>query len=110
MIRKTHIALISALLLGASATVALAAKPLENDAMAINNAKVSLTQAIATAEQHAGGKAVKAELDHGKKGSRYEVEVANGGKVFDVQIDDQTGAVLASVEDKADHDHDDEQD
>lgn len=83
----------------------------ENDAMAISQAKIALVQAIQAAEQHANGKAAKAEFEHGRKGTYYEVEVvSSANQVFDVRVDANTGAVISSVLDKADggHDRDDD--
>lgn len=68
----------------------------------IGNAKVSITQAIAAAEQHASGKAAKAEFDKSRHGWVYEVEVVSGTKVFDVVVDAASGAVLSSTEDEHD--------
>jgi len=76
---------------------------MENDALDIAKSKVSLTQAVATAEQHAGGKATRAEFEHEKGSWTFDVEVVSGAKVFDVRIDADNGAVLSSQEDKADH-------
>ena len=92
---------------------AFAAKPGENDAMVINQAKVPIAQAISAAEKAHGGKATKAELE---QGLIYEVEVVAGAKVFDVKVDADKGSVLSSTEDKSDHnngrdeDHDDDRD
>lgn len=74
----------------------------ENDALAAANARVSLTQAITAAEQHAAGKATKAEFEYGQQGPIYEVEVVSGSKVFDVRVDADKGAVISSREDKLD--------
>ena len=106
---KTSIAIVSALLLATTAT-AFAAKSNGSEAAAIASAKISLVQAITTAEQHANGKAVKADLESGKKGVVYEVEVVSGAKTMDVEVDAQSGVVLASVEDQADQDGDDDHD
>lgn len=95
--------------ISAAGTVAYAANgTMENDAMAITNAHTSLTQAIATAEQHLNGKAVHAEFENSKHGWIYEVEVVAGTKVFDVKIDADKGTVISSAEDKAERndDHD----
>lgn len=84
-------------------TVAYAAnRGMENDAMAIVNAKTSLVQAVTAAEQHANGKATHAEYEHSKQGWIYEVEVVSGAKVFDVKVDADKGTVISSAEDKAD--------
>ena len=81
---------------------------MENDALAISNAKISLTQAIATAEQQTGGKATSAEFEHEQGRWLAAVEVVKGGVVFDVSIDAERGAILSSKEGKADHhEHDD---
>ena len=70
--------------------------------VAAAGAKVSLTQAISVAEQHAAGKATKAEFERGKQGPLYEVQVVSGSKVYDVRVDAEQGTVLASREDKLD--------
>jgi uncharacterized membrane protein YkoI len=76
--------------------------------MAIGQAKTTLIQAIAAAEQQVAGKATKAEYEQSKQhGWIYDVEVVNGPKVFDVKVDPQAGTVIASTVDKADH-HSDE--
>lgn len=90
---------------------AYAGKGMEEDVLAIGSAKISLVQAIATAEQHVHGKASRAEYEHARQGARYEVEVVSGAKVFDVRIDAAQGTVLSSTEDHADHDdHEDHDD
>lgn len=74
-----------------------------NDAVGMDQAKMSLSQAISAAEEHVGGKASRAEFEHNKKnGVVYEVEVVNGTKVHDVKIDAQNGSVISSVEDTED--------
>ena len=94
----------------ASCALAYAANTTQtNDAIANSTAKVSLIQAIGIAEQHVGGKAVRAKLEHSKRrGAAYEVEVAQGTKAFDVRIDPDKGSVISSVEDKADAEDDDD--
>ncbi|MGB7755544.1 MAG: PepSY domain-containing protein [Salinisphaera sp.] len=89
-----------------AATAAYASTGNENDAVAITNAKISLSQAVQTAEQHAHGRASSAEYENTSQGWAYDVEVVNGQKVFDVKIDAQDGSVLASSPDHADHDDD----
>ncbi len=85
----------------------------QNDATAVTQPNISLTQAISAAEQHAKGKASKAEYERGAKRDQwvYDVEIVAGAKVFDVKVDPGTGAVLSSTEDKIDsddeHDHKD---
>ncbi len=79
----------------------------ENDAVAIAAAKIDLTQAIAAAEQHVGGKAAKAEYERSKGQWVFEVEVVKGQTVMDVKVDPANGKVIAATEDKVDHDDDD---
>ena len=83
----------------------------QNDAAAVAQAAISLTQAIGAAEQHANGKASKAEYERTSKRGQwvYDVEVVAGAKVFDVKVDPGTGAVLSSTEDKTDNDDEHDQ-
>ena len=91
----------------AGSTVAYAASHgMENDAASITKAKIPLTQAVTVAEQHASGKAARAEYENSKNGWVYDVEVVNGAKVFDVNVDADKGTIVSSVEDKADRDDD----
>ena len=93
--------------IAAAVTVAYAAQGgMENDAMAITKAKIPLAQAVTTAEQHANGKASRAEYENSKQGWVYDVEVVSGAKVFDVKVDAEKGTVISSAEDKADRDDD----
>jgi uncharacterized membrane protein YkoI len=82
----------------------------ENDALDLSTAKIGLTQAIAAAEQHTGGKAAKAELEKSKSGLVFDVEVVKDGKVLDVAVDAGSGKVLSATEDKADHDDENDKD
>jgi uncharacterized membrane protein YkoI len=110
MKRKFHLAALAAV--GAIAIGgAFAAKPMENDALAITQAKIPMTQAVTAAEQHVNGKAARAEYEQTKADWVYDVEVISGAKVFDVKVDGDKGTIISSAEDKADHDDDhDEQD
>lgn len=74
-----------------------------NDAITdLASARVNLTQAIAVAEQHAGGTATKAELEHERGVLAYEVEVVSGQKVTEVKVAANDGTVLASKADDND--------
>ena len=77
-----------------------------NDAAALAQAKISLSQAIAAAEQKVSGKAVRAELEDENGTFVYGVEVVNGGKSTDVKVDIGTGAILSAQADQADHEGD----
>ena len=81
---------------------AYAAKSSENDALAINQAKIPIAQAISIVEKQHNGKASQAEFEHSKQGAIYEVEVVAGAKVFDVKVDADKGTILSSAEDLAD--------
>lgn len=108
MYRYTKLSLL-ALAMAATGAAAYAAKEgIENDALAIAQARVPLSQAVTAAEQHANGKASRAEYEHSKQGWVYEVEVVSGAKVFDVRIDADKGTVISSAEDKADHEDEDD--
>ena len=87
MYRYTKLSLL-AIAIATTGAVAYAAKGgMENDALAITKAKIPLTQAVTVAEQHANGKASRAEYENSKQGWVYDVEVVSGAKVFDVRVD-----------------------
>lgn len=109
--RKSTLALAALVLTSAAAGVSVyAARQSGNDARTIPNARFSLSQAVATAEQHVGGTASKAEVEQHAGKAVYDVEVVKGPQVFDVKISPEQGTVIASTEDKADHDDHDQQD
>jgi uncharacterized membrane protein YkoI len=84
---------------------------MEDDALAIANAKIGLAQAVAAAEQHVGGKAAKAEFEQARGGQWvFDVEVVKDRTVMDVAIDATTGKVLSAVADKSDHDDENDKD
>jgi uncharacterized membrane protein YkoI len=74
----------------------------ENDASSIEDAKIGMAQAVTTAEQHVGGKAVHAEYEHHKDQSTFDVEVVKDKKIMKVKVDPTSGKVISSVEDKDD--------
>ena len=103
MTRHSRLSLL-AVALAVVGTAAYAAKSTENDALTIATAKIPLVQAVTTAEQHANGKATRAEYEQSRQGRVYDVEVVNGAKVFDVRVDADKGTVISSAEDTADRD------
>lgn len=105
MFRHIKIAVLT-LALAAVGAAAYAAKTVENDALAVSQAKISMVQAITAAEQRANGKASHAEYEQTKSGWAYDVEIVSGNKVFDVRVDANSGNVISSSEDKADRDDD----
>lgn len=81
-----------------------------NDAMvALAQARISLTQAIATAEQHAGGRASRAELQNENGRLVYGVEVADNAKTTDVKVDATDGSVVSAQVDQADQESENSQ-
>ena len=66
------------------------------DTAALAGMKVTLAQAIATAEQQAGGRAVGADVSREKGATRIAVEVAGPQGVKTVLVDPQTGQVTAT--------------
>jgi uncharacterized membrane protein YkoI len=61
------------------------------------NAKTSLAQAIAAAEQQSGGKAIDAGLENENGAMAFAVDVAKDNIVQKVLVDLQTGKVLKMV-------------
>lgn len=101
--------IISASLIGVAALAgtAFATTNVENDALAVTGAKVSLTQAVTIAEQHLKGRAASAEFEQSSGRLLYEVEVVAGPKVFEVEVDGMTGKVGKISEDSNDSDKED---
>lgn len=106
MYRYTKLSLFAIAIATAGAVAYASMGDKENDALAITQAKIPLAQAVTIAEQHAKGKASRAEYENTKQGWVYDVEVVSGAKVFDVRVDAGKGTVISSEEDKADRDDD----
>ncbi len=68
----------------------------KRDAAALATLKITLTQAIATAEQQIGGRAVGADVSQDRGATRIAVEVAGPQGVKTVLVDGQTGQVTAT--------------
>jgi uncharacterized membrane protein YkoI len=66
----------------------------QNEISAVLNAKTSLAQAIAAAEQHTGGKAVGAGIQDQDGALAYEIEIANGDTVQQVLVELDSGKVI----------------
>lgn len=77
---------------------------MENDAVIdLAKAKISLGQAVSTAETHAAGKATRAELEGERRTVVFNVQVVTGdNKVIDVRVDALDGKVLHSRQDHSD--------
>ncbi len=106
MNRYSKFSLLAVAMATAGTVVYATAGNMENDAMAVAKAKIPLAQAVTVAEQHANGRAARAEYEQSKQGWVYDVEVVSGSKVFDVRVDADKGTVISSAEDKADRDDD----
>lgn len=99
MTKKTiaSLALAGLLAAGAVAGTAMAAdRDGDQEAKALQGAKVSLTQAIATAEQQTGGRAYDAGVDVKDGQTRIVVETNGPKGVQTVAVDAQSGQVVAS--------------
>ena len=95
--RIATLALAGLLATGAVAGTAVAAAGSEDrEATALQGAKVSLTQAIATAERQTGGKAYDAGVDVKGGQTRIVVETNGPKGVQTVSIDAQSGQVVGS--------------
>ena len=100
--------IVGTLLVMATGTMAASAAPGNNERgtpIDFSKAPVTMSQAIATAEQQAGGRATRAKLENEKGKLLYEVKVAGKDKATEVQIDAQDGKVLATNAAKHDHKH-----
>ena len=107
MIRTMAIpaALAAFVVLGPMAGFAVAAEHEDRaETSALQHAKVSLTDAIRTAEQRVNGKAIDAGLDHQNGNLRYEVEVLKDGAVQKMMVDAQSGQVMTASADQANED------
>jgi uncharacterized membrane protein YkoI len=72
-----------------------------NDAITdLANARMTLVQAVAIAEQHVGGRASHAELENENGRLVYAVEVSNNTGTIDVKVDASDGTVVSA---QADH-------
>lgn len=89
-------ALAGVLVLGLSGAALAKDNQDQSDAATMAAAKVSLSQAIITAEQHAKGKAFDAGVDNQNGTARISVEVAGSQGVQTVLIDPATGAVVGT--------------
>jgi uncharacterized membrane protein YkoI len=73
-----------------------------DEALALAKTKINLTQAIAAAEQHLQGKAIRAELEDENGTFVYGVEVAEGNSVKDVKVSALDGKILSVQADRED--------
>src|ERR1700704_6440282 len=92
--------IVGTLLVMATGTMAASAAPGNNEQRGtpidFSKAPVTMSQAIATAEQQAGGRATRAKLENEKGKLLYEIKVAGKDKTTEVKVDAQDGKVLAA--------------
>ena len=102
--RNLVLAIAAIAVIGAGVTAYAAGEGAENDAIAdLAKAKISLNNAVATAEAQSGGKATRAELESEKGNIAFEIEVVKPDKrVLDIKVDAVSGKVISSQEDKRD--------
>jgi uncharacterized membrane protein YkoI len=79
-----------------SAGSALADK---DEAQAMSKAKISLVEAIQSAEQSQGGVALEAGIDDDSFKPEYEVTILREDRQYDVREDAVSGAIIDSLED-----------
>ncbi len=86
----------------------------DDEVAAMLQAKVTLTEAIGTAEKEAGGRAINAGIDDNGGTLLIRVVVARSDSVRKVLIDAQTGSVVKMTakndEEEEDEDHEDDED
>jgi uncharacterized membrane protein YkoI len=98
--------ILGTLLAAATATTVAFAEPAKSEQhgtpVDFSKVQVAMSQAIATAEQQAGGRATKAKLENERGKLLYEVTVTGKDRATEVKIDAQDGKVLGT---EAAHDH-----
>lgn len=109
---KTYVATVVALSVCGVIGSSYAAMEKDNDTLPVTSAKVSLVQAITTAEKYVGGVASRAEYEQEKGQGVFEIEVVKGTSVMDVLVNASNGQVIAARDDKPDsaNDRDDDDD
>ena len=92
---------LAALFIGSTATAGLAMADIE-DARALSEASISLTDAIEAAEAHTSGQAYEAQVEDDSFSSEFEVKVVAENKVWEVRVNGETGEVISAREDHDD--------
>ncbi|MGX9934920.1 PepSY domain-containing protein [Advenella kashmirensis] len=72
----------------------------QQEAQAINEAKVTLAQAVQTAESETGAKAVEVDFDRENNVWSYEVTTLKPGTKYELVIDANTGKVISRKEEQ----------
>ncbi|WP_084419840.1 PepSY domain-containing protein [Henriciella litoralis] len=92
---------LTALFIGGTATAGLAMADIE-DARALSEATISLTDAIAAAETHTGGTAYEAQIEDDSFSPEFEVGIVADNLIYEVRVDGNTGEVISAREDRDD--------
>jgi hypothetical protein len=111
MKRKTFLVAVAVMSVCGVIGSSYGATKIDNDALTITATKVSLVQAIATAEKYVGGVASRAEYEQHKGHGVFDIEVVKGASVMDVMVDAGNGKVIdarADITDRAGEREDDE--
>lgn len=72
------------------------------DLRAMAKAKITLIEAIESAESSEGGKAFEAGIDDDSFQPEFEVSISRDGRVYDVRVNAETGEVIGVREDTDD--------
>lgn len=64
-----------------------------DDAQLLEQTKITLSEAIAIAEKHQNGRAYEASVDDDRFSPSYEVSVAAGDRLYELDVDGVTGEV-----------------
>ncbi len=94
---KITSSIIFSLILAAPA-VAFANSHHQEEAEAIGQAKISLTEAVQTAESETGAKAVEVDFDKENNVWGYEVKTLKPGTKYELFIDANTGKIISRKE------------
>jgi uncharacterized membrane protein YkoI len=92
---------LAALFIGGTASAGFALADVE-DARALSEATISLTDAIAAAESHTGGTAYEAQIEDDSFSPEFEVGIIADDLTYEVRIDGNSGEVISAREDRDD--------
>lgn len=85
---------------GAQSYDAYYARKNENDAMAIDNANISLAQATIIAERYVRGKAARVDYEHNEDNRIYRIEIVSHTTIYAVTVNADNGTVISSSENR----------
>lgn len=97
---KKNMMSVAVALLLSGATLSDAYASHAEDLKSLDNAKITLTEAIGIAEKEQTGTAIEADLDQENGKTVYDVTVVKDKKFYDLRIDAVSGDVLTVKEDK----------